>query len=47
MTIQEVYAVYKHLDECLSDREWLGESLLSFILFELWEAIRDDQENSQ
>ena len=47
MTIPEVYQVYKHLDECLSDRAWLGDDLLSQILFELWEAIRDDQKNSQ
>jgi hypothetical protein len=47
MTIKEVYEVYRHLDECLSDREWLGEDLLSQILFELWEAIRDDQESDK
>lgn len=50
MSVLEVHEKYKHLDDLLSDREWLpGRSYLSDILYDLWQAIKlyakDVQEN--
>ena len=42
--VRGVYEKYVHLDQCLSDRAWLGESILSQILFDLWQAIREEEE---
>ena len=44
LTRIQVYEKYVHLDQCLSDRAWLGESILSQILFDLWQAIREEEE---
>lgn len=45
----EVYDKYKHLDELLSDKEWLGGSLLKLdqILFDLWQAIKEEVEEKK
>ena len=40
MTIHEVYEKYKHLDRCLSDKEWAGEDFKYSIIADLWEAIK-------
>ena len=43
MTIREVYEQYKHLDELLSDREWLAEgSLQQGVLYDLWQAVKQE-----
>lgn len=47
MSIQEVYEKYKHLDELLSDKEWLGGSQINQILFDLWQAIKKEIEGSR
>jgi len=42
--IIEVYKKYEHLDQLLSDAEWLeGEqdSLINNILYDLWGAIKE------
>lgn len=40
MTIQEVYEKYKHLDICLSDKEWVGDNFKYSILYDLWQTIK-------
>ena len=42
--IKEVYEMYKHLDELLSDREWLGDEnyLQQVILYNLWQAVKQE-----
>ena len=46
MNIQEAYNKFKHLDDLLSDRRWLkGEDLASYVLYELWQAVKDEVEN--
>jgi len=40
--IHDVFEKYKHLDTCLSDRAWLGETIVSQILYDLWQAIREE-----
>jgi len=47
MTIQEVYEKFKHLDQSLSDKEWLKQGdILDRILYELWQAIKEEGENN-
>jgi len=48
MVIQEVYEKFKHLDQLLSDKEWLGltNNLLYAILYDLWQAIKEAPENN-
>ncbi len=43
MTIVEVYEKYKHLDEYLSDEEWLreGEGAPVGTLYDLWQAVKE------
>ena len=43
MTTQEVYDKYVHLDACLSDREWMGESIVAQVFYDLWQAIKEEQ----
>ena len=43
MTIQEVYEKYKHLNQILSDKEWFGDKLQDVILYDLWQAIKQEQ----
>ena len=46
MTITEVYDKFKHLDDLLSDRRWLkGEDLASYVLYELWQAVKEELNN--
>lgn len=40
MTIQEAYEKYKHLDACLSDKEWVGHNFKYSILYDLWQTIK-------
>ena len=40
MTPQEAYDKYKHLDGLLSDRDFMGPGFLSYILADLWQAIK-------
>ena len=40
MTHTEAYEKYKHLDQCLSDREWAGDDFKYSIISDLWEAIK-------
>ncbi len=42
MTIQEVYDQYKHLP--LDDRDMLPESFWEDILWDLWQAIKQENE---
>ena len=44
MTIPEVFEKYKHLDQLLSDREWLPDTFIGSILFDLWQAAKVNQE---
>ena len=48
MVIQEVYEKFKHLDQLLSDKEWLflANNLLYAILYDLWQAIKEAAENN-
>ena len=48
MVIQEVYEKFKHLDQLLSDKEWLGltNNLLYAILYDLWQAVKEAAENN-
>ena len=40
--VKEVYEKYKHLDELLSDREFLDEkNIKAMILYDLWQAIKE------
>ncbi len=41
MTIEEVYEEHKHLDHLLSDKEWLPDTQLGMILYDLWQAIKE------
>lgn len=45
--INDVYEKYKHLDSALCDREWLGEQLLSKILYDLWQVVRREVDHSR
>ena len=46
MTITEVYDKFNHLDDLLSDRRWLkGEDLASYVLYELWQAVKEELNN--
>lgn len=47
VTFNEVYERYMHLDELLSDKEWLGEGHLTQTLFDLWQAIKEEIEKSK
>lgn len=40
--VREVYEKYKHLDKCLSDKFWCGETLQAQMLNEFWEAIKQE-----
>jgi len=40
MTTKDVFEKYKHMDHLLSDRRWLGESLLNQIAYDFWQAIK-------
>ncbi|MFH0981898.1 MAG: hypothetical protein V2A79_10195 [Planctomycetota bacterium] len=42
MTIEETYKKYRHLDQLLSDRERLPASFLGFIIFDLWQAVKEE-----
>jgi len=44
MTISEVFEKYKHLDQLLSDRKWLPDTFIGSILFDLWQAVKVNQE---
>ena len=44
MKIKEVYEKYKHLDHLLSDQKWVGDNLKDSILYELWQAVKEDVE---
>jgi len=48
MVIQEVYEKFKHLDQLLSDKEWLflANNLLYAILYDLWQAVKEAAENN-
>jgi hypothetical protein len=40
--IIEVYDRFKHLDRCLSDRDWLQGALVPYqVLGEIWKAIKE------
>lgn len=40
--INAIYDKYKHLDSALCDRAWLGETIISQILYDLWQAVRNE-----
>ena len=40
--VKEVYEKFKHLDFLLSDLKWLPDDMRGWILFELWQAIRNE-----
>ena len=42
MTAKEAYKKYEHLDELLSDGEWLPEGIVGKIMFDLWCAVKFD-----
>lgn len=42
MTIDEVYAKYRHLDPVLSDK-YFAEGIAGKILHDLWQAVKDEQ----
>lgn len=44
MTIKEVYKKYKHLDKCLCDKLLMPDGLPGIILYDLWQAIRKEQD---
>ncbi len=44
MTIREVYQEYKHLDYLLSDKKWLPNNQIGYIVYELWQAIKKEKE---
>ena len=41
--IKEVYEKYKRLDDLFSDKEFMKGSPMSSTLYDLWQAIKDDQ----
>ena len=43
MTIKEVYEKYKHLDHLLTDKKWLSEDFNGYMIFDFWEAIKENQ----
>jgi len=43
MSTREVYEKYKHLDELLSDKEFLPDGLIGKITLDLWQAIKVEQ----
>jgi len=40
MNIKEVYEKYYHLDNLISDKIWMGETIKDEILFDLWGAVK-------
>lgn len=47
MTIEKVYGKYEHLDNLLSDKEWLPRNCLGEIIFDLWCAIKATVRNQE
>lgn len=45
-TITEVYEKYKHFDKLFSDKTWLPETIQGRILFEMWDAIKNEVKES-
>jgi len=41
--IEAVWQEHKHLDYLLSDKDWLPDTSISHILYDLWQAIRRDE----
>lgn len=42
MALSEVYERYKHLDKLLSDEKWLSPDIREIILYDLWQAIKEN-----
>ncbi len=40
MTIQEVYAKYKHLDHVITDKEWAARDFQGHIMYDLWQVVK-------
>jgi hypothetical protein len=40
--IKQVYEKYKHLDELVSDFEWLPQGILRQFYYDLWQAIKKE-----
>jgi len=40
---KDVYLKYKHFDELLSNKEFMGNDIKMVILYELWEAIKEEK----
>ena len=47
MKLREVYEKYEHLDAFLSDQEWLGPTQTHQILYDLWQAIKQECEKKE
>jgi hypothetical protein len=47
MTIKEVYEKYSHLDQLLSDEDWLDikGNIKNTMLFEFWQVIKEEALN--
>lgn len=43
--IREVYEKYKHVDLLLSDEKLMRSTAYSFILYRLWQTIKEVAEN--
>jgi len=43
MNIKEVYEKYQHLDTLLSDGQWCGNGIRDQILYDLWQAVKNDE----
>ena len=41
--IEAVWQEHKHLDYLLSDKDWLPDTSISHILYDLWQAIRREE----
>ena len=47
MTVEKVYGKYRHLDNLLSDKEWLPRNSLGEIIFDLWCAVKATVRNQE
>ena len=40
-SVQKIYEKYAYIDDLLSDELWLPDNMIGYILYDLWQAIRD------
>ena len=42
MSIVDAYNKFNHLDDVLSDRSLLGDDIRHYILYQLWQAVKQE-----